>query len=157
MSTTHSDIVHHGPHIRPNLRRRGPREDATAGACPNEHTEGGVYADGQEMQVDDGYTRQARDPAETGADIPQQKVDSQEASKLERLPMGVHALCDSKEGDPRTFLQLAISRVGTIAGSYPNTQTNESPSVQGGTGRESTRLFGASRPAARWEYGLSAA
>ena len=53
---------------------------------------------------------------------------------------GVFSLCDSKDGDPTIFLQLAISREGIVAGSYANTQTNENLSVQGGADRESTRI-----------------
>jgi len=105
-----------------------------------EYSDQGVYANGQEVQVDDEYTKQARELAKAGADLLQQTIDAQEADKLEWLPLGVFSLCDSKDGDPTIFVQLAISREGIIAGSYSNTQTNENLSVQGGADRESTRL-----------------
>jgi hypothetical protein len=105
-----------------------------------EYSDQGVYANGQEVQVDDEYSKQARELAKAGADLLQQKIDAQEADKLEWLPLGVFALCDSKDGDPTIFLQLAISREGIIAGSYANTQTNENLAVYGGADRESTRL-----------------
>jgi hypothetical protein len=105
-----------------------------------EYTDDGVYANGRQVQVDDEYTLQARELAKAGADLLQQKIEAQEADKLEWLPLGVFALCDSKDGDPTIFVQLAISREGIIAGSYANTQTNENLSVQGGADRESTRL-----------------
>jgi hypothetical protein len=105
-----------------------------------EYTDDGVYANGQEVQVDDGYTQQARQLAKAGADLLKQKIDAQEAEKLEWLPLGVFSLCDSEVGNPTIFLQLAISREGIIAGSYANTQTNENLSVQGGADRESTRI-----------------
>jgi hypothetical protein len=105
-----------------------------------EYTDSGVYANGQEVQIDDEYTQQARELAKAGADLLQQKVDAQQADKLEWLPLGVFSLCDSKDGDPTMFLQLAISREGIIAGSYNNTQASENLSVQGGADRESKRL-----------------
>jgi hypothetical protein len=105
-----------------------------------EYTDSGVYANGQEVQVDDEYTQQARELAKAGADLLKQKVDAQEADKIEWLPLGVFSLCDSKDGDPTMFLQLTISREGIVAGSYNNTQTNENLSVQGGADLESMRL-----------------
>jgi len=105
-----------------------------------EYSDQGVYANGQEVQVDDEYSKQARELAKAGADLLQQKIDAQEADKLEWLPLGVFSLCDSKDGDPTIFLQLAISREGIIAGSYANTQTNENLALRGGADRESTRL-----------------
>ena len=82
----------------------------------------------------------ARELAAAGAQLLQQKVDAQEADKLEWLPLGVFALCKSEEGDPTMFLQIAISREGIVAGSFANTTNNENLSVQGGADRESTRL-----------------
>ncbi len=70
----------------------------------------------------------------------QEKIDAQEADKLEWLPLGVFALCKSQAGDPTMFLQLAITREGIVAGSFANTTNNENLSVQGGADRESTRL-----------------
>ena len=70
----------------------------------------------------------------------QQKFATQQADKLEWLLLGVYALCNSEDGDPTMFLQLAISREGIIARSFANTTNIENPSVQGGADRESTRL-----------------
>lgn len=105
-----------------------------------EYTDQGVYADGKQVNVDDKYSQQARELAAAGKNLLQQKIDAQEADKLEWLPLGVFALCKSDQGDPTMFLQLAISREGIIAGSFANTTNNENLSVQGGADRESTRL-----------------
>ncbi len=105
-----------------------------------EYTDDGTYANGQEVTVDDEYSKQARELAAAGAQLLQQKIDAQEADKLEWLPLGVFALCKSEDGDPTMFLQLAISREGIVAGSFANTTNNENLSVQGGADRESTRL-----------------
>jgi hypothetical protein len=105
-----------------------------------EYTDDGTYANGQEVTVDDEYSKQARELAAAGAQLLQQKIDTQEADKLEWLPLGVLALCKSEDGDPTMFLQLAISREGIVAGSFANTTNNENLSVQGGADRESTRL-----------------
>ena len=99
-----------------------------------------MYANGKEVVVDDDYSKQARELAAAGAQLLQQKVDAQEADKLEWLPLGVFALCKSESGDPTMFLQLAISREGIVAGSFANTTNNENLSVQGGADRESARL-----------------
>jgi hypothetical protein len=105
-----------------------------------EYTSDGTYANGKEVVADDEYSRQARELAASGAELLQQKVDAQEADKLEWLPLGVFALCQSDAGDPTMFLQLAISREGIVAGSFANTTSSEDLSVQGGADRESTRL-----------------
>ncbi len=105
-----------------------------------EYTDEGAYANGKEVVVDDEYSKQAHELAAAGAQLLQQKVDAQEADKLEWLPLGVFALCKSEDGDPTMFLQLAISREGIVAGSFANTTNNENLSVQGGADRESTRL-----------------
>lgn len=105
-----------------------------------EYTDQGVYANGQEVVVDDKYSKQARELAAAGAQFLQQKIEAQEADQLEWLPLGVFALCKSDQGDPTMFLQLAISREGIIAGSFANTTNNENLSVQGGADRESSRL-----------------
>ena len=105
-----------------------------------EYTDDGTYANGQEVTVNDEYSKQARELAAAGAQLLQQKIDAQEADKLEWLPLGVFALCKSEDGDPTMFLQLAISREGIVAGSFANTTNNENLSVQGGADRESTRL-----------------
>ena len=105
-----------------------------------EYTDDGTYADGKQVKVDDEYTKQARELAAEGAKMLQQKIDQQQADKLEWLPLGVFSLCDAKDGDPTIFLQLAISREGIVAGSCANTKTNENLVLQGGADRESTRL-----------------
>ncbi len=105
-----------------------------------DYTDEGVYANGKQVVVDDEYSKQARELAAAGAQLLQQKVDAQEADKLEWLPLGVFALCKTQDGDPTMFLQLAISREGIVAGSFANTTNNENLSVQGGADRESTRL-----------------
>ena len=105
-----------------------------------EYTDQGVYANEKEVVVDEDYSKQARELAAAGAQLLRQKVDAQEAGKLEWLPLGVFALCKSESGDPTMFLQLAISREGIVAGSFANTTNNENLSVQGGADRESARL-----------------
>ena len=105
-----------------------------------EYTSDGIYANGQQVVVDEEYTRQARELAKAGAALLQQKIDSQQTDTIEWLPLGVFSLCDTSDGDPTMFLQLAISREAIVAGSYANTQTNENLSVQGGADRESKRL-----------------
>ena len=105
-----------------------------------EYTDNGTYANGKEVVVGDEYSNQARELAAQGAQLLQQKVDAQEADRMEWLPLGVFSLCRSEEGDPTMFLQLAISREGIVAGSFANTTNSEDLSVQGGADRESTRL-----------------
>jgi hypothetical protein len=105
-----------------------------------EYTDQGIYANGKEVVVDEEYSKQARELAAAGAQLLQQKIESQEVDQLEWLPLGVFALCRSDQGDPTMFLQLAISREGIIAGSFANTTNNENLSVQGAADRESSRL-----------------
>ena len=105
-----------------------------------QYTDQGVYANNQQVKVDDQYSQQARELAAAGKQMLQKKIDAQEAGKLEWLPLGVFALCKSDNGDPTMFLQLAISREGIIAGSFANATNNENLQVQGGVDRESSRL-----------------
>jgi len=105
-----------------------------------DYNDNGVYANGQEVQVDDAYSKQARELAKTGADLLQKRIDAKDADKLEWLPLGVYSLSDTQEGDPTMFLQLAISKEGIVAGTFFNASTNDNLSVQGGADRESTRI-----------------
>ena len=105
-----------------------------------EYTSNGTYANGKQLVINDEYSKQARELAAAGAQMLQQKIATQQADKLEWLLLGVYALCNSEDGDPTMFLQLAISREGIVAGPFANTTNNENLSVQGGANRESTRL-----------------
>ena len=104
------------------------------------YTSQGVYANNQQVKVDDTYSKQARELAAAGKKLLQEKIDAQQADKLEWLPLGVFALCQSETGDPTMFVQLAISREGIIAGSFANTSNNENLKLQGGADRESSRI-----------------
>lgn len=55
------------------------------------------------------------------------------------MPLGVFALVHEEEGESDLFFQLAISKDGTISGTYHNTTTDETRPVQGSVDKQTQR------------------
>ncbi len=57
----------------------------------------------------------------------------------EWLPLGVFAMVREKDSKATMFLELAVSKQGTIAGTYSNTTSDSAQPVEGRVDRESQR------------------
>jgi hypothetical protein len=63
-----------------------------------------------------------------------------DGSETEWMPLGVFALSTSaEEADPTRYMQLAVSKAGTISGTLHNTQTSEAQPIVGSVDRETQR------------------
>ena len=96
-----------------------------------------VYVDGEQVATAEEYAEQAIELADTGAQAIEEAV-AQDAD-IEWMPLGVFALAHEDEGEANLFFQLAVSKDGTISGTYYNATTEETQSVQGSVDKESQR------------------
>ena len=55
------------------------------------------------------------------------------------MPLGVFAMVRESDSQPTMFLELAVSKEGTIAGTYSNTTSDSAQPVQGRVDPESQR------------------
>lgn len=96
-----------------------------------------VYVDGEQYATTVEYADQAIAIADAGAEQIEQATQSGE--EIEWMSLGVFALVDEEKGEPTMFFQLAVSKDGTIAGTYNNTSTEQSIPVQGSVDKETQR------------------
>jgi len=116
-----------------------------------------VYVDGEPVASTEDYAQQAMDLAAYGAQTIDTAVQQQTADQIEWLPLGVYALTHEQEGEPTMFLQLAVSKEGTIGGTFYNALTNENLAVEGAVDRASQRaaMIVAGRPETVLEVGIA--
>ena len=95
---------------------------------------GSVYIDDQPVATYDEYAEQAESIAATGNETLEAAPDDEQWMSL-----GVFALADQEDGDPTMFFQLAVAKDGTIAGTYYNTQSEQTLPVQGAVDAETQR------------------
>ena len=57
----------------------------------------------------------------------------------ESMPLGVFSWCVRRMSKPTMFLELAVSKEGTIAGTYSNTTSDSAQPVEGRVDQESQR------------------
>jgi hypothetical protein len=91
-----------------------------------------VYVDGQQAATADEYAQQAEQLAATAADV-------QDTDQTEWMSLGVFGLAQEEEGEATMLLQMAVSKEGIISGSYHNTVTDQSQSIQGAVDRKTQR------------------
>jgi hypothetical protein len=91
------------------------------------YQDGNVYYGDQAVATEEEYQQQAEKLATS---VPDVKPD-----KVEWKPLGVFALTSGQGGggggEPTMYLQLAMSKEGIIAGTYQNTATDSTVSVEG--------------------------
>lgn len=92
-----------------------------------------VYVDKQEVSTQD-YYDQAESLATT---VPQ--VNDDQADKVEWLPLGVFAYVTKGVPDTNSYLQLAVTKDGTIGGTYFNQATDISRALQGTVDKKTQR------------------
>ncbi|MHC4402104.1 MAG: hypothetical protein ACYTG0_20730 [Planctomycetota bacterium] len=96
-----------------------------------------VYVEGEQVATAEEYTQQAVALADAGAQA--METAPQQADESQWMSLGVFALADEDEGDPSMFLQLAVNKDGVIAGTYHNTLTEQTLTVQGSVDKQSQR------------------
>ncbi|MCH7752709.1 MAG: hypothetical protein IH898_11215 [Planctomycetes bacterium] len=107
----------------------------SGGNCYSE--DGTVYYEGEPVATEEEYAEQAMTLADAGA----QTIDAAIAADadIEWMPLGVFALVHESQGEPTMYMQLAISKDGTISGTYLNTVTNSTKPIQGSVDKETQR------------------
>ena len=93
-----------------------------------------VYVDGKKVASADDYYQQANDLANA---VP--KVDESQAEKIEWLPLGFFAYMSKGVSETNSYLQLAVSKDGTIGGTYFNATTNTSRPTEGTADKKTQR------------------
>jgi hypothetical protein len=90
-----------------------------------------VYLEGRPYKPVDQYYQYVYDLAHQ---VP--PPDSEEAKKLEWMPLGVFAVSKENATDGHQLLQLAVSKDGIISGTYFNQDTKATHPIQGRVDRE---------------------
>jgi hypothetical protein len=90
-----------------------------------------VYYGNQQVATVEEFAQQAAELATSAPEV--------EADEVEWMALGVFALVNMEGGDPTMFIQLAVSREGIIAGTYQNTQTDTTQSLEGMVDSETQR------------------
>ena len=105
-----------------------------------------IYYDyGNTLTYQDGYVYQAGEQVATAEQYAQQAQQIAQApveetpETAEWMPLGVFAMVREKNRKPTMFLELAVSKEGTIAGTYSNTTSDSAQPVEGRVDRESQR------------------
>lgn len=92
-----------------------------------------VYQEGEAIATTADYADQAQSLATSASEIP---------DDAEWLPLGVFALTEDGQASgpaPTTFLQLAVSKDGIIAGTVTDTKTDKVQAVEGMVDQQSQR------------------
>ena len=107
------------------------------------YQEGAVYSDGQQVATEEQYAAAAEEIA-TAA--PQTK-------NPDWMTLGVFAVTQDGQASgptPTMFLQLNVSKEGIIAGTFRNTSTNTTQTIEGAVDKQSQRaawvISGKTRP-----------
>jgi hypothetical protein len=98
-----------------------------------------VYVDGEPVAEADEYAASAEELAQEGAATLESATADGTATEMEWLPLGVYALTAAEDDDPIMFVQLAVAKDGTLAGTYFNALTEQQTSVQGAVDSETRR------------------
>ena len=98
-----------------------------------------VYVDGEPEADVYEYADSAYELADAGAETIEAAEANNTAAEMEWLPLGVYAMTDEEDGDPVMFVQLAVAKDSTIAGTYYNAVTEEETSVTGSVDNETQR------------------
>lgn len=98
-----------------------------------------VYLDGEVVGTAEEYADQAYALAETGATAISEAEANEAAGDIEWLPLGVYALSPEGATEPTQFLQLAVTKDGVIGGTYYDSKTDKTTTVEGAIDRETQR------------------
>jgi hypothetical protein len=96
-----------------------------------------VYYEGEPVGTEEEFSEQAIGIADGGA----QTIDAAIAADtdIEWMPLGVFALVHESQGDPTMYMQLQIAQDGTIGGTYFNSVSESSQTLQGAVDKETQR------------------
>jgi len=94
------------------------------------YTGNNVYVSGQDVGTADEYYEEASDLASDG---------TAEDAKAEWQSLGVFAMVQGEQRDANIIFQLAVSKEGTIRGTYHNILTDQTLPVRGSVNKETQR------------------
>jgi hypothetical protein len=96
-----------------------------------------VYYEGEPVGTEEEFSEQAIGIADVGA----QTIDAAIAADtdIEWMPLGTFALVHESQGEPTMYMQLQIAQDGTISGTYYNSVSESSQTLQGAVDKESQR------------------
>jgi hypothetical protein len=92
---------------------------------------GNVYQDGEQVGTAEQYAQQAQQIALAPVE--------ETPETAEWMPLGVFAMVREKDSKATMFLELAVSKEGTIAGTYSNTSSDSAQPVEGRVDKETQR------------------
>ncbi len=95
------------------------------------YDDGNVYVEGQPVATADEYAAEAEAIADNGQDVP---ADAQ------WLPLGVFAIAPQGQADANVTVQLAVSKDGTIRGTYYDLVTGTTLPVKGAVDTKTQRV-----------------
>ena len=110
-----------------------------------------VYYEDEPIATEEEYSEQAIGIADTGAqtidaaigiaDTGAQTIDAAIAADtdIEWMPLGVFALVHESQGEPTMTMQLQIAQDGTISGTYVNSVSGSTQTIQGSVDKETQR------------------
>ena len=125
--------------------RRGSSWTGVTGWVAGGWAEPIYYDYGNTLTYQDGYVYQAGEQVATAEQYAQQAQQIAQApveetpETAEWMPLGVFAMVREKTSKPTMFLELAVSKEGTIAGTYSNTTSDSAQPVEGRVDQESQR------------------
>ncbi|MEX1039991.1 MAG: hypothetical protein WDZ51_05145 [Pirellulaceae bacterium] len=109
------------------------------------YEDGSVYYGDQPVATEEEYAAQAEAIAASAPEAP--------AEQGEWMPLGVFALTQDGQAsgpEPTMFLQMVISKQGVLAGTFNNTATNSTQTIEGMVDKASQRaawnIVGKTRP-----------
>ncbi len=99
--------------------------------------DGMVYYDDEPIATEEEYSEQAIGIADVGAQTINDAIAAD--TDIEWMPLGIFALVHESQGDPSMYMQLQIAQDGTIGGTYYNTVSESSQTLQGAVDKDSQR------------------
>jgi hypothetical protein len=103
------------------------------------YDDGYVYYGDEQAASSEQYAEQAMTIADAGVQELDQASEDDTADQTEWMSLGVFALTNAEKGDATMYLQLAVSKDGTIAGTYFNSSTDQTQTVQGSVDKKTQR------------------
>ncbi|MDZ4819625.1 MAG: hypothetical protein SGJ20_11690, partial [Planctomycetota bacterium] len=95
-----------------------------------------VYVNGQDVGTPADFAQSASLLATVAA-----PTNPSDADKADWMPLGVFGVSTSKQDDqPTRVMQLAVSKQGIISGTFYNTQTDQSQTIQGQVDKKTQRV-----------------
>jgi len=103
------------------------------------YDDGNVYYGDQQAATAEQYAQQAMTIADAGAEELDQVIESDTTDQMDWMSLGVFALTNEEKGAPTMYLQMAVAKDGTISGTYFNSSTDQTQTIQGSVDKRTQR------------------